>query len=517
MAAQATILAAGSVTIASTGAQSGHALTQATLLVNNAIAIGNLSTNDPNSTATAISAPNPYAQGAAYALNEGYQGTLNLPTGYATAIIGANTQVTVSAVDPTTAILSAGTLDYSGSSDSVTSLGDNSVLNDSADLASLAVAGSNLAVTLGGAGQTLSVDPGASGTFTEAGTGAHIAVAPTLPGTDGSGSSTTAGGISVFQLTAETSLSLNDTTTASVVVLNTGADTVSAAAGSSTVYATTGDDLYFGGAAQTFFVGASGTTVAVSTVFGGQGNDTVFAQAGVDYTAGGGNNEFVGGSYAQLNGAAPSVVAHSTVTATTGHDLFFGGTVGDQYNLGDASNTFVAGGGADTLFGGSVAPTIFSGANETLKLVGTNAGLLVADGEKDVIDASQANQGSTFFATNRPGVGNTTLIGSTGTASLSGAHDTFVVGHVTGSVTGAAAHTVTIENFHTGDAFFLSGYTAADGAAFESAVASGEAANAKAGTPAGSGSLSFTLSDNTTVTFTNSHPTAAFNGGTVGL
>ncbi len=516
MAGQATIVSAGSVTIASTGAQSGHALTQATLLVNNAAAFGNFNENDPTSSSTAIAAPAPTGQGAGYALNEGYTGTLDLPSGYGVAVIGGNTQVTVTAADATTAIVSAGQLDYTGTADSLTSLGDNSVLNDTSDLASLAVGGSNLAVTLGGAGQTLSIDPGASGTFTEAGTGAHISVAPTLPGTDGSGTSTTAGGISVFQLTADTSVSLNEAGSSSVVVLNSGANTVSAAAGSSTVYATTGNDLYFGGAAQTFFVGASGTTVAVSTVFGGAGNDTVFAQAGVDYTAGSGNSEFVGGSYAQLNGAAPSVVAHSTVTATTGHDLFYGGTVGDQYNLGNASETFVAGGGADTLFGGSVAPTVFGGSNETLKLVGTNAGLVVADGADDVIDASKANQGSTFFINNLPSVGNTTLIGSTGAASLGGAHDTFVVGHATGTVTGAA-HTVTIENFHTGDAFFLAGYTAADGAAFESAVANSEAANAKAGAPAGSGSLSFTLSDKTTVTFTNTHPTAAFNGGTVGL
>ena len=513
MAGNSTVLAAGSVTVSTTGAQTGYALRQVTTLVNNAKAIGNLYTNDPTSPATAISAPAPYAQGAAYALNEGYTGTLDLPVGYGSAVIGANTRVTVTGGDPTTAIVSAGQLDYTGNSTSLTSLGDNSTLNDTADLANIAVGGANAAVTLAGAGQTLNIDPGAQGTFTETGTGDRILFATPVPGSP-SGTSTTAGGTSVFKLTADTSIALDDTSAASVVVLNGGADTVSAAAGTNTVYASTGNDVYFEGAAQTYFVGATGTQVAVSTIFGGTGNDTVFAQAGVNYTEGSGNNIYIGGS----TSTALASGAHSTVTATTGHDLLFGGTVGDQYNLGNGAEMFVGGGGADTLTGGSVAPTIFGGANENLKLIGTSAGVVVANGGADTIDASKANQGSTFFVSNLPTLGNTTLVGSADAASLSGAHDQFVLSNVaTAASAPGAAHTVTIENFHTGDAFFLAGYTAADGAAFQSAVVNSVEANAKAGVPAASGSVSFTLSDNTTVTFVGTHPTGTFNGGTVGL
>ncbi len=78
----------------------------------------------------------------------------------------------------------------------------------------------------------------------------------------------------------------------------------------------------------------------------------------------------------------------------------------------------------------------------------------------------------------------------------------FVVGSVTGG--GGTVHTITIDNFQAGDSFFLSGYSAADGATFQDAVL----ANSTQG-----GGLQFTLSDNTTVKFINTHPTGTFDGG----
>lgn len=150
MAGQATIAAVGNVTIATTGEQSGNALTQVTTLINNAN--GNFFESDPNSSATAISAPLPTAAGAIYGLQDGFEGTLDLPSGYAAVVLSANTVATVSGGDPTTAIASAGQLDYTGSSSSLISFGNNSALNDAGNNASIVVGGTNVTVTLGGAG-----------------------------------------------------------------------------------------------------------------------------------------------------------------------------------------------------------------------------------------------------------------------------------------------------------------------------------------------------------------------------
>ena len=477
MAGEATVLAAGGVTISTTGAQTGDVFRQVVNIVNDAG--GNVYGPDGNSTVSAISAPPPIAPGWVYSLSNNYVGTLDLPTGYGAVILDAGTNVTVSGGDPSTAIVSAGTLAYTGDSTSVATLGDNSAIDDNGIQANIAVGGQNESVTLGGDNQTLNIDGGSQGTFTETGSGATIKVGPQAPVTPSITSAipSVSGAVSNFDLTDSTALSLQDAFAASVVVLHGGADTVSA-------------------------------TVGINTIFGGTGNDTVFAQAGVNYTEGSGNNLFTGGSYAAQDAAASITGApaiHSTVTATTGHDSLFGGTVGDQYNLGNGSELFVGGGGADTMFGGSVAPTIFGGSNESLKLIGTNGGLIVASGDQDMIDASKADQGSTFFVSDVTSVGNTTLVGSTA-APTPDSHDQFVIGADSSASATGVAHTITIENFHSGDAFFLSGYTDADGSAFDNAVHN---------TPPG-GDVSFTLSDNTTIKFVGSHPTTTYDGGKVG-
>ena len=132
-----------------------------------------------------------------------------------------------------------------------------------------------------------------------------------------------------------------------------------------------------------------------------------------------------------------------------------------------------------------------------------SAGTLTG-GAADTIDASQASQHSAFFVSNAVGNGKTTLVGSPAApATVTGAGDLFIVSSVAGAA--AVAHTITIENFHTHDAVFLSGYGATDAAAFSTAIA--------ASTPAGS--LSVTLSDSTMIDFIGRHPTTTFNGGTV--
>ncbi len=411
-------------------------------------------------------------------------------------ILAPNSNVTLTGGDANTAVASQGLLDYSGNAGLIDAFGDNSRLNVTGDNASVGVGGSNMTVTLGGVGQSLYVDAGTSGVFTQNGSGAAIQI--------GSGSVTGASAAdsvtAQFQLNGGNAVTLGSSSVSSVLVLHDTANTISAMAGRSYVFAQTGGADYYGNDAAVFFVGAT-TVAAVSTVFGGSGNDTVYGGSGVNYTAGSGNNVFNSGLAANNTVRA----LHSTITATTGHDTLFGSTAGDQINLNGGTELFVGGGGADTMLGGSITPTVFGAAGEDLKLIGTHGAFAVAFGDSSTIDGSLANQGGTFFSANYRGIGNTTLVGSLVAPSPYEA-DKFIVGSVVGGAN--TVHTVTIDNFQSGDSFFLSGYGAADAATFQAAVAAANASGSK---------LSFTLSDNTTVTFTNHHPTATFDGGTTAL
>jgi len=101
-------------------------------------------------------------------------------------------------------------------------------------------------------------------------------------------------------------------------------------------------------------------------------------------------------------------------------------------------------------------------------------------------------------------VGNSTLIGSVATP-VGSISDRFAVESVTGAAN--LPHRITIENFQQRDAFFLEGYSAADSQTFAQAV----------NTSNPSSSLSFTLSDNTTVLFAGQHPTGVFDNGTIAI
>ena len=235
---------------------------------------------------------------------------------------------------------------------------------------------------------------------------------------------------------------------------------------------------------------------------GGGGNATLFAESGVVFNEGSGSNIYVGGS------------GTSTVTASSGHDILFGGTAGDLYNVGSGHEFYVNGGGVDTISGGFVGPqpytaivgpTVYGSSGGTDIMVGTSGGVFAANGSNDVLNAAQGNQGNTFFALNVPGVGNSTLIGSAAAPQYRYS-DRFAVESVAGGTN--LPHQITIENFQKGDAFFLEGYSAADSQTFSQAVARSDAPG---------GTLQFTLSDNTTVTFTGQHPTATFVNGTIAI
>ena len=436
------------------------------------------------------------------------------------------------------AFLQSGTqgvlFDTFGNNDSVVAYGNNDTI---------AAGGTGDTITVSGANDTIALDTAFSGFVTQTqqiSDGQHYGSGATIEVGNGTSSNVPSSPTTVnLDLQANNVVLLQNPVSQEDLVIHNGGNTVQATAGTDTIYASAGNDLIDNYGAQMLFVGAAsgdggldghgdithndGTyfgTVGLSTINGAGGNSTVFAKAGVVFNEGSGNNVFIGGNVADLttlnHGSGGNFIGqpqpspdkplqdfHSTVTGgASGYDLNFGGTVGDVYQPGGGTNLFVNGGGSDTISGGGSTPIVFGNTNGSDVLTSTARGILVSDGNNNVIDASGASQGNTFYTNDSASVGNTTLIGSNAvpTASL---FDEFVISKSNNAV----AHTLTL-GFHTGDAVFLSGYGAADDQTFANAVNTH---------PAGSANFAVTLSDNTIIQFVGMHPTAAFNGGTVAI
>ena len=291
---------------------------------------------------------------------------------------------------------------------------------------------------------------------------------------------------------------INDASSVNLIALGL-LDRVDAFAGISTIFGRAANTINVG-AGSVFFVGGADTVSAMSdlvppsdasTIHGGTANSTVFATANDRFDLGSSQaNVFVGGSGA------------STINALTGGGLFFGGTHGDDYNSGtSAAQTFVGLGGADTInsAGGTVAPLLYALNGERMQVVGGAATTVVGFTQGGVVDVSRTSGNNDLFA-GYGDSGNETLVGATASVDSTGAaiHDTFVVG----VNPNATAATITVDNWHAGDVFFLTGFGPADIATMDAAISNG----------LGASSLTFTLSDKTTINFVGNHPTN-FSGG----
>ena len=138
-----------------------------------------------------------------------------------------------------------GSLTYTGSAGEVVALGGNSFIDDLLAYAKIAFAGTGNSAVLEGPYSTLTLDNGSTGSFSVTGTGAIIidgklnlgnaSVAAAVSAAD----ATLAGGMSTFTLTNGNSITLADTVAgdSAYVILNGGANTISAQAGTSTISA----------------------------------------------------------------------------------------------------------------------------------------------------------------------------------------------------------------------------------------------------------------------------------------
>ncbi len=284
---------------------------------------------------------------------------------------------------------------------------------------------------------------------------------------------------------------ITDAQSVNLIALGTN-DAVNALAGASTVFGGTRDVISVGSAATLFFVGGS-TTVqgAASTVYGGLSNVTLFATTGQQFNAGAASsNVFVGGS------------AESTVNGGSGGGSFFGGASGDLYSSGvGSSQVFVGLGGADTISSaaGTIAPIIYAENAERMVLTGAASTTLVAFTNGGTIDASRTTGTNVVFA-GFGGSGNETLVGSTSNVDASGQSrsDIFVIG--ADPTPPPSTVTVTIDNWHGGDVFYLTGFQSIDVQTLDGAVSNSLAQG-------GVGDLTVTLSDKTTISFVGHHPT----------
>ena len=452
--------------------------------------------------------------GSALLLTSTLTGNIAIPTGYGLVELASGSAVNLTGGDANTMIIGDGftyngTAAWVGSGDGVSQITDNaagatillgstgsnvvtaggtgatvSVGNSGTSAATLSGAGasfatgsnSHFALTASGSNQKIEIGNGALGTALVSGAadvidigGNSVAPAGTAPAT---GFTTKINGSAGHGST----YNITDADSRNLLALG-NADAVNVAAGASTIFGLTGDTVT-AGAGQLEFVGGGG----ISTVVGGAANVVMFATSGQVFDVGSAQaNVFVGGT------------AASTINAGAGGGSFFGGTAGERYNFGTGhAQVFVGTGGSDTLSGGAgaVAPVIFASGAEKLTIADVGGPVTVVSfAAGGVIDASQTAGNNNFFA-GYGSLGNQTLVGATTGA------DTFVIG----ANPSATATSITIDNWHGGDVFYLTGFTAADTATMDGAVAGSLAQGAV-------GDLSFTLADNTTITFVGQHPT----------
>ncbi len=489
MAGQSTVLSAdgGNVTVPSSGlwTATGIQQVQSLLFANNVHEF----VYNQGPTALALAAASiptvPAGDAGTYVLeiqNGTAFGSLAIPDNYGAAIFGQGSTGSVTGGTGNTTVLSAGSISYSGNAGEVvetsTVAGTTGTFVDNATGAVFDFGGGNYSVTAGGNQQKIQIDNSAQAAVVASGNNDTIILG------DPTGSSPPATLSDASRALADAAAlvpgtNLNITGRADVVTVNTfgnviadhggGSTTISGISGASTIFAAA-NDVYFGGAATTEFISGTGA----QTVFGGTGNDTVFNNPGSSLTY----NEGTGSANVFVAGGGNSTIYGN------GSGAVFGGSGQTALVLGNGNDVFVGGtGGSDSIYGGSVTPTIFGGSNENAQIVGSHASFVVAGGDNSSFNASLSNGGNNFFATSL--TGNTTLVGANGPGP-----DTFNIG----SVAGGSAHTLTIENWHTGDGLFLGGYSQADVQTMDTAVLGGKSA--------------FTLSDGTTVTFGGGpHPT----------
>jgi len=315
----------------------------------------------------------------------------------------------------------------------------------------------------------------------------------------------------------------------------TGAE-VGALGGNNTITASGPGETIGGGAGANLLIATGGDTVvsggADTISLSGSGNLVIEAEpsvtGGVSITDSGSNDTIVGGANpttVTATGTSTVVGSGTQIYAGAGSLTFVGG-VGTASILGGTGSVSLTAGSGGIVFGantdtvgatvnsGTGGATIFGAPGTSVNLTGStgSAGhpdFLIAASGNETLNASTSSSAN-FFA-----VGPGTLPGSVAMIGGSG-NDTMVAGAGTGSVTmtgglgsndfaffkqaaGGAKDVVT--DFNSSDAVFIEGYSPTV-----------SAATLLQNATVGAGGVTLTLSDGTSVTFSNLTSTAALAG-----
>jgi Ca2+-binding RTX toxin-like protein len=267
---------------------------------------------------------------------------------------------------------------------------------------------------------------------------------------------------------------------ASAIVGTTGNDTISATGGSDTIVGGTGNNLLSASGTGNVIIGGGTDTISATGL-----NDTVIGSGSTNLT-------FVGGA---------STV---TIIGGSGTNSVTPGSGGVVFESGSGTATVNAGAGPATLFGSSGANMNLVNGNGTgsapnYAVGGSGSETLNASNSTGAVWLSVNSSVTSSSATMIAGSGNDTLIagvagGSTTMTGGSGA-DAFVFF----KQAAGGAHDV-INNFTASDSVYIEGY------------GPGSAGLLQATSSVGAGGLTLTLSDGTSVTFSNLTSASSLNG-----
>jgi Ca2+-binding RTX toxin-like protein len=313
--------------------------------------------------------------------------------------------------------------------------------------ATIAASGGNNVISQTGAGAILLASGGGNNTITAAGTSGTVAggLGANLINESGSGVTVlSTGGTDTINSSGSGNLIVGTSSgPGSMSVNETGSnDTILGGTNPMTVTATTATRVYAGAGSLTF-VGGAGT----ATVLGGTGSESL--------TAGSGGIVFA-------DNTAPS----ATINGSSGTVTIFGSSGASDFLTGTAGTAA----SPDFLIAGA--------GNETLNGSGNSGAQFLAMGSASVSASLIAGSGAdTLVAGSGPG--SATMTGGSGS-------DTFVFFK---QAAGGAKDVV--NNFTPNDSVFIEGYAAGSAAALLQAAT------------VGAGGVTLTLSDGTSVTFSN--------------
>ena len=260
------------------------------------------------------------------------------------------------------------------------------------------------------------------------------------------------------------------------------------AAGPAAITAGTGTQIVSGSVGGTFFATGAATIVASGgnnlieqtgsgavAIAGGDGNDTIFA-AGSGTVAGGAGNNLI-----EANGSG-------LVVLSEGSDIIS-----------------VGAGTATSIVGGVGSPTVFGSAGATMAYYNVGSAgspVLFGGAGAETLDAAGASQNVIMWG----GAGNDVLIGGSG-------NDTMVSGTAATMTGGAGANSFVFFREATGGAHdVVTDFSAADSVFIEGFDTAQSAGSLQANASVGADGVKLTLSDSTTITFSNLTSVAQLNG-----